>query len=81
MEVRDQRAMALKGIGEEGEEDPGGDKSAPPMKRRHKICYDFLSSIDSTGKGVILSVWFFFLGGGGHLNSLISELKLTCTPI
>nr|XP_022295272.1 transcription initiation protein SPT3 homolog [Crassostrea virginica] len=54
MEVRDQRAMALKGIGEEGEEDQGGDKSAPPMKRRRKICYDFLSSIDSTGELVAL---------------------------
>lgn len=49
MDIKDQRSMALKGIGDEGEEEAGSEKPAQPMKKRRKICYDFLSSIDATG--------------------------------
>ncbi|XP_048770839.2 transcription initiation protein SPT3 homolog isoform X2 [Ostrea edulis] len=54
MDVKDQRSMALKGVSDEGEEEQGGDKVAQPFKKRQKICYDFLSSIDSTGELVAL---------------------------
>lgn len=49
MDIKDQRTMALKGISDDGEEEAGSEKPAQPMKKRRKICYDFLSSIDATG--------------------------------
>lgn len=45
MDVKDQRTMALRGIGDNGEEEAESEKPA----QRRKICYDFLSSIDATG--------------------------------
>lgn len=54
MDIKDQRTMALKGISDDGEEEAGSEKPAQPMKKRRKICYDFLSSIDATGELVAL---------------------------
>ncbi|XP_062619346.1 transcription initiation protein SPT3 homolog [Saccostrea cucullata] len=50
MGVKDQRTMAMKGVSEEGEEDPGGEKFAHPAKTCLKLCYNYLSSIDATGE-------------------------------
>lgn len=48
MGLKDMKAMALKGVDEEEIQDSPDKPST--VKRRSKMCYDFLSSIDQTGE-------------------------------
>ncbi|XP_041351800.1 transcription initiation protein SPT3 homolog [Gigantopelta aegis] len=53
MEVKDLKTSALKGVDEEQESTEqvtAGEKTVQPTRKRRKICYDFLSSIDGTGE-------------------------------
>lgn len=55
LDLKDMKATVLKGSNmEEDDGTESGEKVIQPMKKRRKICHDFLSSIDQSGELVAL---------------------------